>query len=220
MLIVEDDEEIRSLLYDAFTNEGFAVDTAPDGKRGSTCIQSTEYDIILLDNCLPYKTGKELCTEMRLAGNHTPVLLLSVVDECAAKVELLNCGADDYVTKPYMFKELLARVHVLLRRPRQVVGPVFYAQEIVLDIARHLVMVEEEKIELTPKEFSILAYLMRNKDITVTRMSLLEHVWGVDADPFSNTVETHILNLRKKIGQYSSAEIIRTISGVGYQVCS
>lgn len=220
ILLIEDDTEILAFLREAFRGEGFVVDTAGDGLVGSQKARMNDYDMIILDNCLPYKNGKDICAELRALQKNTRIIMLSVVEDLAHKVDLLDQGVDDYVTKPFMFSELLARVRAVLRRPDKLQGTVLTVGGFALDTISHTLKKHGKEIRLTPKEFSFLAYLMRNQGRILSRMSILEHVWGVDADPFTNTVETHIVNLRKKLGDHHKKSLIHTVPGVGYQICA
>ncbi len=218
LLIVEDDRDVRLLLKQAFQDEGFVVDIAEDGLVGSQKARMNNYDLILLDLTLPHKSGKEVCADIRRANKSTRIIMLSVIDDVVQKVELLNCGADDYMTKPFAFSELLAHVRAVLRRPHKAEDSILKVKDISLDAAHHTVKQGGKEIHLTPKEFVFLEYLMRNRGKIVTRMSILEHVWGVNVDPFTNTIDTHVLNLRKKLGDKSKKSLIYTISGVGYKM--
>jgi DNA-binding response OmpR family regulator len=218
LLIIEDDKDVRAFLKQAFRDEGFAVDAAEDGLVGSQKARTNEYDLIVLDLNLPYKNGKEICAEVRAAGRNARIMMLSVAQETSDKVDLLNTGADDYLTKPFLFSELLARARAVLRRPAKLEAAILAVKNLSLDTVEHTVTLGGKDIYLTPKEFSFLEYLMRNRGKLLTRMSILEHVWGVDADPFTNTVDTHVLNLRKKLGDKNKNSFISTISGIGYKM--
>ncbi|HEV7702395.1 MAG TPA: response regulator transcription factor [Candidatus Paceibacterota bacterium] len=218
LLIIEDDRDIRLLLKQAFVDEGFIVDVAEDGLVGSQKARMNNYDLILLDIGLPYKNGREVCADIRAAKKGARIVMLSVAQETSDKVELLNAGADDYITKPFVWSELLAHVRAVLRRPPVYEHVILEVKGVVLDSVHHTVKRSGKDIYLTPKEFTFLEYLMRNQGKMLTRMSILEHVWGVDADPFTNTVDTHILNLRKKLGDKKTKSLICTVSGIGYRM--
>lgn len=218
LLVVEDNIDMLKFLKGAFHDEGFTVDTAEDGLVALQKIQNSNYDIIILDNHLPYKNGKEVCAEIRRMEKNARVVILSVRGEVETKVDMLNIGADDYVTKPFVFSELIARVRAVLRRPEQVEKSTLTIGDITLDPIAHTVHKNKKEIHLTRKEFNFLHYLMRNQGRTVSRMSILEHVWGGDADPFTNTVETHVVSLRKKIKGKTKQSLIHTVSGVGYKI--
>jgi two-component system OmpR family response regulator len=218
ILIIDDDADIRSYLCEAFVEEGFVVDEAADGRTGLEKARSALYDIIVLDYNLPHKTGADICKEIRQTNTTTRIIMLSVIGTVPVKVNLLNNGADDYLTKPFMFSELLARVRALLRRPEKLKERILSIGTITLDTERHLVSKEGKEILLTPKEFSLLEYFMSYPGKILSRMTILEHVWGVNADPFTNTIETHVLNLRRKLNDQLHKEIIHTIPGVGYKL--
>ncbi|HSE56601.1 MAG TPA: response regulator transcription factor [Candidatus Paceibacterota bacterium] len=218
LLIVEDDEDIRELLRASFETECFVVDTASDGDRGSYLARTNQYSAIILDNILPGKNGSRICQELRMLGKTTPILILSVQDEIPQKVHLLHSGADDYVTKPFSFQELLARVRALLRRPAAIEESIFTIEDLVIDCNRQKVMRGAKSIYLTRKEFMLLEYLMKNKSNVLSRGMIMEQVWGADSDPFSNTIEAHILNLRKKINTGKKRKLITTIPGRGYKI--
>jgi two-component system copper resistance phosphate regulon response regulator CusR len=220
ILIVEDNKEILSLLQPLLRSEGFVVDVAEHGDDGLYKAKTNNYDIIILDIMLPGKDGRQICKEIRSSGKQVPIIMLSVKGEIGTKVDLFSIGADDYVVKPFSFVELLARIRALLRRPNTMKSDVLRIGDLVLDIGRHVVTRGKKIIRLTPKEFFLLEYLMRNQDRVLSRAAILEHVWDMDADPFTNTIETHILNIRKKLGGKAKRNIIENISGVGYKINS
>lgn len=215
ILIIEDDADMLAYLVETLSEEGFVIDSASDGALGLKKALSHPYDLIVLDYSLPSKSGKEICRALRTAHNNTRILLLSATSDPTTKTVLLDAGADDYLTKPFTFGELRARIQAILRRPEPIREEILTCCDLVLDTRRHEASYQNKPLVLTPKEFMLLTYLIQNKGMTVSRMSILEHVWGVYADPFSNTLETHILNIRKKLG---SESLIRTISGVGYKI--
>ena len=218
LLLVEDDKEIVDSLASSFKERGFVVDVAFDGEIGLQKAQRNNYDIIILDKGLPHKDGLEVCAEIRASGKQMPILILSVKSEIGTKAELLNAGADDYMTKPFSFVELIARVHALLRRPEKTEHTKFDLNGLVVDIEGRKVVRGKKEIHLTTKEFSLLEYLLRHKGKAISRMEILEHVWDMNADPFTNTVETHVLTLRKKIKAPGGDSIIRTVPGIGYKI--
>lgn len=218
LLIVEDNKEILDFLRHSLKDEGFVVDTAADGQAGSYKARTNNYDLLILDNMLPHMTGRQICYELRSNGNGAPILMLSVKSETDTKVDLLNAGADDYMTKPFSYTELLARIKALLRRPKKVEGAVLKIDNLTLNADTCIVERGGKKILLTLKEFVLLEYLMRNQGRVLSRATLLEHAWDMNADPFTNTIETHILNLRKKIRSKNRKELIHTTVGRGYKM--
>lgn len=218
ILIVEDDKETLHFLHDSLKEEGFVVDGAEDGEVGFRKAHSNTYDIIVLDIGLPNKDGKTIAAELRAAGKTTPILILSVKGEITTKAELLEIGADDYMVKPFSFIELRARLRALLRRPKSLEGDIFEIDDLVMDVRRRTVVKSRKEIHLSPKEFFLLEYLMRNEGKVLSRVEILEHVWDMNADLFTNTVETHIVNLRRKLHSKNRRELIHTVSGTGYKI--
>jgi len=217
-LLVEDEQSIINFLKPALEAELFAVDAAEDGERGSYLARTNEYDLIILDNVLPKKTGLEVCEEIRRAGKMTPILILSVKSETITKVRLLNAGADDYLSKPFSLEELLARIRALLRRPRNIESELLAAGDLVLDLKQYTACRGRKEIRFTRKEFTLLEYLLKNKGTVLSRGMLMEHVWDMNADPFSNTIESHIASLRKKLDVPGKRKLIRTVAGRGYKI--
>lgn len=218
ILLIEDEEKIVSFLKTALEAEYFAVDIARDGERGSYHARTNDYDLIILDNILPKKEGLEVCREIRAAGKTTPIIVLSVKTQPTQKIDLLNAGADDYMTKPFVLDELMARVRALLRRPLKIEGDILSVGDITLDVKGCSVKNKGKEIHLTRKEFMLLQYLMKNVGAVVSRGMILEHVWDMSIDVFSNTIESHILSLRKKLGDSDKKKIIHTVSGRGYKI--
>ena len=218
ILSIEDEKEINTYLKKNLENSGFNVDIAETAEGGLFLAQSSEYDLILLDLNLPDKNGIEVCKELRLKENKIPIIILSVNAGTEDKVSLLNSGADDYLTKPFKITELVARIHALCRRPRIIKNEILSYNNLLLDVTKQIVKIGEKKIYLTRKEFSLLEYLLRNKGSVVSRAKILENVWDQEADIFSNTIETHVLNLRKKLKNYLNNSLIKTYSGRGYAI--
>lgn len=218
ILVIEDEQDIRDFLKVSLDAEMFSVDVAADGETGAHLARTNDYDLVILDNVLPKKSGAEVCKELRDNGKTMPIIMLSVQSEPLQKIDLLNMGADDYVTKPFTFGELLARIRAVLRRPKELEGETLEMADLSIDVARHKVFRGEEEIYLTRKEFEILEYLMRHRGNVVSRGVLIEHIWDMHVDPFSNTIETHILNLRRKIDKPTRQKLIQTVPGRGYKV--
>ncbi|MBP6926189.1 MAG: response regulator transcription factor [Candidatus Pacebacteria bacterium] len=217
VLIIEDDPEILVLLTSYLESACFAVDACNDGAQGSFLARTNEYDIVILDYMLPNKDGLRICHEIREAGKTMPLLMITVRSEINDKVELLNKGVDDYVTKPFSFEEIIARINALLRRPKALASPVMNIGTITIDAARQRVTKGNKEIYLTRKEYSLLEYLARHEGHVISRGTIMEHVWNMESDPFSNTIEAHIFNLRKKIKR-GKTELIRTVPGRGYML--
>jgi two-component system OmpR family response regulator len=219
LLIVEDDKDMLDALSESFRENGFVVDSAEDGERGLYKASINDYDAIILDINLPKKDGRQVCSEIRSAGKNTPIIMLSVKYDVDTKVDLLNIGADDYLSKPFSYVELSARVKALLRRPRDIIkGDVFCIDDLTLDTKKRTVIRDGKKIHLTPKDFFLLEFLMRNRGTVMPRMAILEHVWDLEADLFTNTIETHIATIRKKINFRNKRDLIQTISSGGYKI--
>lgn len=218
ILIIEDEDGISRFLRAGLESEYFAVDVAEDGEKGSFLARTNDYDLIVLDYMLPVKNGAQVCSEIRAAGKITPIIMLSAKSEMVTKVELLNKGADDYLTKPFSFEELLARIRALLRRPAQVSSELLQEDTLVMDTKKHTTFRGDREIYLTRKEFMLLEYLLKNKGSVISRGTILEHVWDMNADPFSNTIESHVLNVRKKITKKGEKDLIHTLPGVGYKL--
>ena len=216
LLVVEDDSEIRNFLRTSLEAETFAVDCAGDGASGSYLARTNDYDLVILDIVMPKKNGSEVCKEIRSCGRPTPILVLTVQSSVEEKLHLFDSGADDYLTKPFSFYELLARIRALLRRPHFIEPEIIEMGNVRLNSKTHRAIVGNKEIYLTRKEFSLLEYLMRNRGKIVTRGTIMEHVWNIDGDLFSNTIEAHILNLRRKIERSGGHKIIRTVPGRGY----
>ncbi len=218
ILIIEDEKEIAEFLKKSLEAENYVVDVAYDGEKGSFLARTNDYDIILLDNIMPKKTGRQVCEEIRRDGKDVPILMISVKSEVTTKVDLLNAGADDYLTKPFSLDELLARIRALLRRPKKIETEILKIDDLVLDTSKHKVMRGDKEIYLTKKEFMLLKYLMKNVGIVLSRGMILEHVWDMSVDAFSNTIESHIRSLRRKIDLPGKKKLIHTIPGFGYKI--
>jgi DNA-binding response OmpR family regulator len=221
ILVVDDDRDIREFLKANLSAECFSVDTAGDGEEGSYLARTRTYDIIILDNVMPKKSGRDVCRDIRSNNISTPIIMISFRSEVEEKIDLLDKGADDYLGKPFSYKELRARMRAVLRRPKAIESSIVKVDDLTLDRASQKVKRGSKEIRLTRKEFAITEYMMRHSGLIVSRGMLMEHVWGDDIDPFSNTIESHILNIRKKIDKPPKRKLIYTISGRGYKIdCS
>lgn len=219
ILLVDDDPDIRDQLVRLLAGQKYIVEVATDGEKALDRIYDQPFDLIVLDIMMPVKDGLSVLQEIRQAKIGTPVLLLSAKSEINDKIKGLDQGADDYLAKPFSASELLARMRALLRRGSEHAAPTLNIKDILLNTVTREVTARGTIVPLTPKEFAILEFLFYNKNRTISRFSLAEHVWGEDFDPFtmSNYIDVHIKNLRRKIGD-TDGSIVRTIRGVGYIV--
>lgn len=220
ILVVEDEHRIAAAIKKGLEQERYAVDTVFTGSEGLDFALSEEYDVIILDRMLPEMDGVKICKELRQKNNHTPILLLTAKGQIQDKVEGLNAGADDYLTKPFSFEELLARVRALVRRPKQVMDSVLKVADLELDTNSFEVKRNAQAIKLSSKEFSLLEYLMRRANKVVSKDEIINHVWNYDADILPNTVEVYIRNLRNKIDQpfKNMPSLLQTVRGFGYKI--
>lgn len=220
ILVVEDEHKIARAIKRGFEQEGYAVDLAFDGEYGYDLAATEEYDVIVLDLMLPKKDGLAICRDLRAAGVHTPILMLTARGQLEERVEGLNSGADDYLVKPFSFAELLARVRALTRRPRNALDTVLTVGDLTLDTVTYEVKRGDTPIALSKKEFALLEYLMRNKGRVLTKDQIISHVWDFDADVLPNTVEVYIGYLRNKIDRpfRDRPPLIRTVRGFGYRM--
>lgn len=218
VLVVEDDSGVAGFVRRGLTEEGFAVDVAADGREAFRLALDHPYDVIVLDLMIPHMDGLEVLREVRKHGSRTPVLILSARDDVDQKVAGLNAGADDYLGKPFAFEELLARLRALLRRSSDSQDTILQAGDLTVDVVKRRVMRGERKVDLSPKEFALLEYLLRNQGNVLTRTMIAEHVWDQHFDSFSNVIDVYIRYLRAKVDEGSDQKLIRTIRGVGYVI--
>ena len=217
VLVVEDERRLAQLIRRVLEEEGHTVDTAHDGDEGLTMALDASHDVIVLDIMLPGRDGISVCRELRQQKVDTPVILLTALDGVDDRVRGLDAGADDYLPKPFAFQELLARIRALGRRKVQAREPSELAvEDLVLDLRRRRAQRGRRTIELSPKEFSLLEYLMRNDGRVVTRTQILDHLWGYDYDSESNLVDVYVAYLRRKVDKGEERSLIRTVRGVGY----
>jgi heavy metal response regulator len=216
LLVVEDEKKVASFIKKGLEEEGYVVDLTHDGESGLELALEQVHDLIVLDLHLPKKNGLRLLQELRAEKVNTPVLLLTVRAAVEDKVLGLDAGADDYLTKPFAFQELLARVRALLRRRAEAEAVILQVADLTLDPAHRLVQRGDEPIELTPREFTLLDYLMRNPGRVLTRTMIAERVWGYDFDPMTNVIDVYVNYLRKKIDAHREPKLIHTVRGVGY----
>jgi DNA-binding response OmpR family regulator len=216
ILIIEDEKKVSSFIKKGMEEEYYTVDTAFDGKEGLRLASAEEYDLIIMDVMLPFLDGNTVTKELRKRSISTPILMLTVNDSIKDKVSGLDAGADDYLTKPFAFEELLARVRALMRRNEKLKSTKLTAGNIVLDLESHRVLKNDNEITLTPKEYAILEYLMKNKNKVVSRTRLIEHTYDYHFDTETNIIDVYINKVRNKIADDSDSPLIRTIRGIGY----
>ena len=216
ILIIDDDIELANYLKESFISNTNNVDTAYNGTDGSYLARVNMYDVVIIDYSLPDKSGLIVCSEIRNAGSNCAIIFLSMNQNSQNKVACLEAGADDYMTKPFSLEELNARIKALLRRPRKIESAILVYNDLILDIKKQEIKKSGMGIYLTRTEYNILEFLLRNKGMIVSRSMIMEYVWSAESDPFSNTVEAHITNLRKKLGKNNDEEIIRNVTGRGY----
>lgn len=213
--MVEDEKNVAAFIKKGLEEEYYVVDVAEDGAAGLLMATSNEYDIMVLDIMLPEINGIELCKRLRGRGIKAPILMLTAIDSVNSKVEGLESGADDYLTKPFAFSELLARMKALLRRTAESVSELSL-EDLRMDLLSRRVFRGDREIVLTPKEFSFLEYLLRNKGRVLSRTQIIENIWGYNFDPNSNVVDVHIKFLREKIDADFPKKLIHTVRGSGY----
>jgi two-component system OmpR family response regulator len=219
VLVVEDDRDTREFIRNGLAQAGHSVDVAGDGREGLLLASTAEFDAIVLDRMLPHVDGLTVLRTLRASGNRVPVLLLSALGEVDQRVAGLRAGADDYLVKPFAFSELEARIEVLLRRVTPD-GPVtmFRVADLEMDLMTRTVKRGATIIDLQPREFRLLEYLMRHAGQVVTRTMLLEHVWDYHFDPQTNVIDVHISRLRAKIDRDFAAPLLHTVRGAGYRL--
>ena len=216
ILLIEDEKRIANFIERGLKENHYAVDTASDGEKGLFMSEVNIYDLIILDVMLPGKDGISVCQELRKKKIDAPILILTAKDTVRDKVLGLNSGADDYLTKPFAFEELLARIRVLLRRKEGVKTTILKVADLELNQLTHQVTRAGKKIDLTSKEYTLLEYLMVNTDHIVTRTMISEHVWNESFDSFTNIIDVYINYLRSNIDKGFGKELIHTIRGTGY----
>ena len=218
ILVIEDDPTVGQFIKRGLEEHRWGVDLVADGEEGERRAASDAYDLVILDMRLPGKSGLEVLRSLRGRGFERPVLVLTAQDAVDSKVSTLRAGADDYVTKPFAFEELLARVEALARRPRAIASPVLRIADLELDQFTREVRRGGEPVELTPKEFAVLEYLMRHSGRVMSRTLITEYAWGYHFDPGTNIVDVVINHLRKKIDSRHDRKLIQTVRGVGYVI--
>ena len=225
ILVVEDEPDMQSGIKDNLEFEGYEVDTASDGKEGLQKILSNGFDLVLLDVMLPHISGFDVCKKVRHENNETPIIFLTAKGEEIDKVIGLESGGDDYLTKPFSLRELLARVKAVLRRTEKQTGTVASSKieigKLSVDFDTYTATIANEQVKMTSKEFEILQYLLKHKNATISRDSLLDNVWGYDFQPTTRTIDNFILKLRQKVEDNpNDPQIIITVHGMGYRLVS
>jgi DNA-binding response OmpR family regulator len=220
ILVVEDEHRIAASLKKGFEQEKYAVDVAYTGSDGYDLASTEEYDLIVLDLMLPEKDGLAICRDLRAHSINTPILMLTAKGQLQDKVSGLDSGADDYLTKPFSFEELLARVRALSRRPKTALSTVLNVDGLTLDTQRFEAKRDGTPIRLSSKEFSLLEYLMRHANAILTKEQIISHVWNYEADILLNTVEVYMRNLRNKVDHPfpTKKPLLQTIRGFGYKI--
>jgi len=218
ILIVEDEHLIANALKKGLEQEHYTVDLAFDGETGFDLASSGDYDLILLDLMLPKMNGLEICRQLREQQIQTPILMLTAKSQIEDKIKGFNSGADDYLTKPFAFEELLARVRALVRRPQKSASEVITIGDLSLNLSTYEVIRQGKNITLSSKEYSLLECLMRHANKILNKDQLIQHVWSYESDILPNTVEVYIRNLRQKIDEPFKTKLIKTIRGFGYKI--
>ena len=219
VLLVEDEKSVAQFVTKGLKDERFAIDWTPKSDQALMWAKVNDYALAIMDIHIEGpQTGLQICRAVRERGKKYPIIMLSVTHDTAIKIEALNNGADDYLTKPFSLNELMARARALLRREKNLIGPVLRVADLELDINAHSVKRGNRGLVLNRKEFGLLEYLMRSPGTTLTRSMILEHVWEMTTDPFTNTVDVHIRYLRRKIDQGFKKKLIQTVHGYGYKI--
>ena len=219
VLFVEDEKSVAQFVLKGLKAEQCVVDWTPRSDQALLWAKVNDYDVAIMDIHIEgSQTGLQICRTVREKGKGYPIIMLSVIHDTAIKIDALNSGADDYLTKPFSFAELMARIRALLRREKVVVGPILRLGDLEVDVNAHSVRRGKKQITLNRKEFGLLEYLMRHEGTVLTRSMILEHVWEITTDPFTNTVDVHIRYLRSKIDDGFAKKLVKTVHGHGYKI--
>jgi two-component system copper resistance phosphate regulon response regulator CusR len=218
ILLVEDEKDAARMLAKGLAEQSFAVDVADDGEAALFKAGTNDYDLIILDVLLPLRNGFDVCRTLRSEGLTIPILMLTARAAVRYRVNGLDCGADDYLVKPFDFSELLARIRALLRRNPELIPEIIRIGDLEIDTGKHAVQRQGKPIPLTAREYALLEYLARKSGQVVSRAEMSEHVWDENYDPFSNLIEVYIQRLRRKIDRPGQVRLIHTRRGEGYQL--
>ena len=218
ILVVEDNHRLCNSLKMNLEHEGYSVDTAYDGQEGQDFAELMPYDLIILDILLPAKDGLEVCRDLRRRRIHTPILLLTARDSVDDRVHGLDCGADDYLVKPFAMRELLARLRALLRRQQPYQPGRLEMGGLIMDPSAHTVERDQQPIELTPKEYALLEFFLRHPNQVVTRDMIEQHIWNYDFECESNVIDVYVRRLRRKIDDPFAVKLLTTVRGIGYRL--
>ena len=218
ILVVEDNHHLCNALKMNLKHEGYSVDTAYDGQEGQDFAELTPYDLIILDILLPLKDGLEVCRDLRRRRIHTPILLLTARDSVDDRVQGLDCGADDYLVKPFAMRELLARLRALLRRQQPYQPGCLEMGGLIMDPGKHTVERDRQQIDLTPKEYALLEFFLRHPGQVVTRDMIEQHIWNYEFECESNVIDVYVRRLRRKIDDPFLVKLLTTVRGIGYRL--
>ena len=218
MLVIEDERKLAGVIQEGLASESFAVDVAYDGEAGLGHARATAYDLIILDVMMPGINGFEVCRQLRRLGSNIPILIVSARDMVADRVTGLDAGADDYLTKPFAFTELSARVRALVRRRQPAALVALTVSDLTLDPVTRIVKRGDRRVDVTPKEFALLEYFMRNAGQVLTRTMIAERVWEVNWNRLTNIIDVFVNHLRKKIELPGEARLIHAVRGAGYVI--
>ena len=218
ILVVEDVKKLASYIKKGLEAHSFSIDCVYDGEIAEHKALAGDYDLILLDLLLPKKDGISVCQTLRQKGLSTPILMLTAKREIEDRVNGLNCGADDYLVKPFDFEELLARIRALLRRPKEKLPEILKVKDITMDNSTRTVKRGNDIIPLSLKEYAVLEYMIRSKNMVLNRDQILDHCWDWNLDTFSNVVDVYIKKLRRKLNPKNNEQYIKTVRGVGYKI--
>ena len=219
ILIVEDELSIANFIKASLESQLYIVDIASDGEAGALLGRTGKYDLIILDYLLPRKNGLEVVRELR-RDKKMPIIMLTVCGDFSCKDQAFNLGVDDLLTKPFLLEELFLRIKALLRRPPEIASNILRVDNLIMDLGRQIVRRQGKIINLTRKEYTVLECLMRHRGEIMSKEVIMESAWDINSDPFSNTLDTHILNLRRKLKSNDGCELIHTFPGRGYKLGS